>query len=152
MITAMEAIVAGFAFEVVIAFSAAKSIVFAVANQGVVAEIPKEGVVTFFAEQGVGKNIALEGVGLAIAGEGAITGGEEAWVDDRAIGDAITIPGWISIDQLQNNGIKFAVSVAVLEGIKKRAGAINEILKAIGGVVEAEIGELSCIEVVEPFG
>ena len=97
MITAVEAIVAGFAFELVIAFSAAESVVLAVADQGVVAEIADECVAAAFAEQGVGENIAAERVVLVVAGKSAIAGGKEAWIDDRPIGDAIAIPGGITI-------------------------------------------------------
>ena len=97
VIAAMEPIVAGFAFELVIAFSASEPVVLAVADQGVVAKIPNQGVAAVFADQGVGENIALKGVGFAVAGEDAIPGGEETWVDDRTIGDAIAIPGWVTV-------------------------------------------------------
>lgn len=117
MIAATEPIVAGFAFELVIAFSASEPVVLAVADQGVVAKIPNQGVAAVFADQGVGENIALKGVGFAVAGEDAIPGGEETWVDDRTIGDAIAIPGWVTVGELENNGIELAVSVVVLEGI-----------------------------------
>ena len=50
---------------------------------------------------------------------------------------------------MENNGIDLAVVVAVLEGIERRAVAIDEVFKAIGGVVEAEIGELSDVKGVE---
>ena len=44
---------------------------------------------------------------------------------------------------MQNNGIELSVAVAVLKGIERGAGGIDEIFKAIGGVVEAQIGKLS---------
>ena len=103
--TAFQDIASGFAFEQVIAFSADQTIAFSVADQGVVAEMPQKGVVSVFAAERVGQNVALEGIGLAVSGDVAIAGGEETWIDDRTIGDAIAITGWITVDEFENNGI-----------------------------------------------
>ena len=54
--------------------------------------------------------------------------------------------------QLQNNGIDFSIAAAVLKGVEGRAVGIEILLKAIGVVIETQLGELVSLEFLQTFG